>query len=78
MMNNVSLQALQPGQYGRVVSITGDGIIKRRLIDMGIVVGSKIKLQKFAPLGDPLEIKVRNFNLSLRKREADLIKIEVL
>jgi ferrous iron transport protein A len=77
-MNNISLQTLQPGQYGRVVSITGDGAIKRRIIDMGIVVGCKIKLQKFAPLGDPLEIKVRNFNLSLRKREADLIKIEAL
>lgn len=72
-----TLDQLQPGETGIVVKVTGDGSVKRRIIDMGIVSGSSVYLQKFAPLSDPLEIKVRNFNLSLRKSEAALIEVNV-
>lgn len=72
------LHLLKPGQLCRVVGLIGNGAIKRRIIDMGIVSGAEIKVQKFAPLGDPMEIKVKNFNLSLRKNEAELIEVEVI
>jgi Fe2+ transport system protein FeoA len=72
-----SLSQLKPGEKGVVTKVTGSGPIHRRIIDMGIVPGSLIKVQKFAPLGDPMEIKVKGFNLSLRKTEADTIQVEI-
>lgn len=61
-----------------VVRVTGAGAVKRRIVDMGIVGGTKILVQKYAPLGDPMEIKVKNFNLSLRKLEAALIEVKLI
>jgi len=70
------LNQLLPGEKGIVSKVTGTGPIHRRMIDMGIVPGTTIKVEKFAPLGDPMEIKVKGFNLSLRKSEAAMIQIE--
>lgn len=71
------LSELSPGERGTVAKIHGNGPIQRRIIDMGVVPGSKVEVQKFAPLGDPMEVKVMGFNLSLRKIEAKNIEIQV-
>lgn len=71
-----TLNQLAPGETGIVTRVTGSGPVKRRIVDMGLVAGTPVKVQKFAPLGDPMEIKVKNFNLSLRKSEAALIEIQ--
>ncbi|MBP2643153.1 MAG: FeoA family protein [Firmicutes bacterium] len=71
------LNELKAGDVGIVRSVAGEGMLKRRLMDMGLVAGTPVKVQKFAPLGDPMEIKVKNFNLSLRKSEAALIELDV-
>lgn len=71
------LSNLQPGERGVVIKVSGSGPIHRRIIDMGIVPGAKLKVEKFAPLGDPMEIKIKGFNLSLRKMEAETIQVEV-
>lgn len=70
------LSDLLPGERGVVKKVLGDSMIKRRIVDMGVVAGTVIEIQKFAPLGDPIEIKVKGFNLSLRKNEADMIELE--
>lgn len=70
-----TLDALIPGESGKIVRVTGDGALKRRLVDMGLVTGTLVKVIKYAPLGDPIEIKVKNFNLSLRKKEAATIEV---
>ncbi len=72
------LSQLSSGQQGMVSRIIGSGIIQRRLLDMGITPGTAIKVEKFAPLGDPMEIKTKGFNLSLRKNEAENIEIEIV
>lgn len=69
-----TLNQLLPGETGTVIKVTGNGPVRRRIVDMGLVAGTKVLVQKYAPLGDPLEIKVKNFNLSLRKSEAALIE----
>lgn len=70
------LSHLQPGEKGTVAKVVGRGPVHRRIIDMGVVPGTIIKVLKYAPLGDPMEIKVKGFNLSLRKTEAEMIQIE--
>lgn len=70
-----TLNQLQPGEIAIVTKVKGSGAIKRRIIDMGVVAGTQIQVRKYAPLGDPMEIKVKNFNLSLRKSEAALIEL---
>jgi len=71
-----TLNLLRPDEAGIVTKVTGSGPVKRRLIDMGLIAGSRVQVHKLAPLGDPMEIKVKNFNLSLRKSEAALIEIQ--
>lgn len=73
-----TLNQLLPGETGIVTKVTGTGSIKKRIIDMGFIGGESIKVLKYAPLGDPIEIKVMNFNLSLRKTEAALIEVKVV
>lgn len=73
---NKLLSELLPGEKGIVKKVIGNSMIKRRIVDMGVVAGTVIEVQKFAPLGDPMEIKVKGFNLSLRKNEADMIELE--
>lgn len=65
------------GESGVVVGVTGERKIKRRLYDMGITNGAEIYLRKRAPLGDPIEVTVRSYELSLRKSEAQLVSLEV-
>lgn len=71
------LNELKRGEKGRIVKIGGGGGIHRRLLDMGLVSGSEVEMKRVAPLGDPIEIKVKGYNLSLRKEEAASIQVEV-
>lgn len=72
-----TLDQLQPGQYARVRRIGGQGSIRRRLMDMGVTAGSEIEMLKVAPMGDPVEYRLRGYHLSLRKSEARLVEIEI-
>ncbi|MDR3112115.1 MAG: ferrous iron transport protein A [Elusimicrobiota bacterium] len=72
------LSKLKQGDEGTIKSvISGASSLKKKLLDMGCVSGCKIKVKKLAPLGDPIEITIRNYSLSLRKNEADAIDVEV-
>ena len=71
-----TLNDLKCGERGRIVKIGGGGSIRRRLLDMGVVSGSEVKMERVAPLGDPIEIKVKGYNLSLRRKEAASIQVE--
>ena len=71
------LKDMKPGEAGLIVALHGSGTVKHRLIDMGLVSATKIHVMKFAPLGDPVEIKVKNFELALRNSEAGMIDVEV-
>lgn len=73
----MTLKDLNPGQEGTVVSIGQKGPMKRRIMDMGVTPGIKVKVIKVAPLGDPIEINVRGYELSLRKAEAENIVVEL-
>ena len=72
-----TLKEIKPGHKGIVVSIEGYGALKRRLIDMGITPGVEIFVRKVAPLGDPIEINLRGYELSLRKDDAKNILVEI-
>ena len=74
----MNLAMLQPGQTGRITKIGSLGPMKRRLMDMGVLVGEVVRVEKIAPLGDPMEITVKAYKLSLRKREAEGISVEVV
>ena len=74
----MTLKHIQPGTRVTVVRLTGHGKIKRRLMDMGIIPGTEMEVQKVAPLGDPIEIKCKGYNLSLRQEEADTIDVEIV
>lgn len=71
-----TLKSAKPGQTVKVTRIGGEGAIKRRIMDMGITKGVEIYVRKVAPLGDPVEITVRGYELSLRKADADSIEVE--
>ncbi len=64
------------GGSARVVKVHGEGAVRRRIMDMGITKGVEIYIRKVAPLGDPLEIYVRGYELSLRKADAEMIEVE--
>ena len=72
------LKDMKPGESGLIVALHGSGNVKHRLIDMGLVHGTKIHVMKFAPLGDPVEIKVKNFELALRTSEAGMIDVDAV
>lgn len=71
-----TLKQAEIGSTVKVVKIHGEGAIKRRIMDMGITKGATIHIRKVAPLGDPIEITVRNYELSLRKADAENIEVE--
>lgn len=71
----MTLAELQPGQTARIVHVGNAGAIRRRIVDMGAVSGTRVTLVKVAPLGDPLEVKIRGYNLTLRKAEAAAIEV---
>lgn len=72
-----TLDQFEIGQSGVIVSVKGEGRVRRRLFDMGLTPGAEIYLRKKAPLGDPLEITLRGYELSLRKDEAQWVEVEV-
>ncbi|MCD6257960.1 ferrous iron transport protein A [Candidatus Aerophobetes bacterium] len=77
-MNSSTLNNLKIGQKGKVIRISGNPAIKRRLLDMGIVPNVEVKVEKLAPLGDPIDILVKGYHLTLRKEEASSITVEVI
>jgi Fe2+ transport system protein FeoA len=72
-----TLDLLDPGQKAVVKKVGGDGPIRRRIQEMGVTNGAGIEMVKSSPLGDPIEYKVRGFNLALRKEEARMIEVEI-
>ncbi|MBR3096054.1 MAG: ferrous iron transport protein A [Clostridia bacterium] len=72
----MTLKEVRIGQTCTVKRIHGEGALKRRIMDMGITKGAKIYVRKVAPLGDPVEITVRDYELSIRKGDAELIEVE--
>jgi len=70
------LSELKPGQKGKILQIGAIGPLKRRLMDMGVLKGEEIEVRKVAPFGDPIEVKVKSYNLSFRKKEAEGITVE--
>ncbi len=72
----MTLREVGIGESVRVKKLTGEGPIKRRIMDMGITKGVEVYVRKVAPLGDPVEVTVRGYELSLRKADAELIEIE--
>jgi ferrous iron transport protein A len=71
-----TLKEAKIGQPVKVVKLHGEGAVRRRIMDMGITKGVTVCIRKFAPLGDPIEIKVRGYELSIRKDDAQMIEIE--
>ncbi|MBO5789932.1 MAG: ferrous iron transport protein A [Clostridia bacterium] len=71
-----TLRELRPGQRAKVVKLHGEGALRRRIMDMGITKGVEIYVRKVAPLGDPFELTVRGYELSLRKADAEMIEVE--
>ena len=71
------LSEFDVGETGVVRSVAGEGVIRRRLFDMGVTPGAEVYLRKRAPLGDPVEITLRGYELTLRKAEADCVMTEV-
>ncbi len=74
----MTLRDVSIGDTCRVIRIHGEGALKRRIMDMGITRGVEIYVRKVAPLGDPVEITVRGYELSIRKGDAELIEVEEL
>ena len=75
-INVNTLKNVKVGRRVRVVKVRGEGAVKRRIMDMGITKGVEIYVRKVAPLGDPIEINVRGYELSLRKADAEIIEVE--
>ena len=71
-----TLKDIKIGKSAKVVKVHGEGAIRRRIMDMGITKGVEIYIRKAAPLGDPLELTVRGYELSLRKADAEMIEVE--
>ena len=71
-----TLREVKIGENAKVVKLHGEGPVKRRIMDMGITKGVEVYVRKVAPLGDPIEVTVRNYELSIRKADAEMIEIE--
>ena len=71
-----TLKDVKVGRTAKVVKLHGEGPVKRRIMDMGITKGVELYVRKAAPLGDPIEISVRGYELSLRKADAEMIEVE--
>ena len=70
-----TLAKIKPGKKAKIIRINGSNVINRRLADMGVTRNTVVTVKRIAPLGDPVEIKVRGYNLSLRRHEADQILV---
>ena len=73
---NTNLREVNIGSTAKVVRLHGEGAVKRRIMDMGITRGVEIYVRKVAPLGDPIEVNVRGYELSLRKADAESVEVE--
>lgn len=71
-----TLRNVKCGQTVSVVKLHGEGVVKRRIMDMGITKGTQVYVRKVAPLGDPVEVTVRGYELSLRKADAEMIEVK--
>ena len=76
-METKALSELKPKEKGKIVKVGGKGSVHRRILDMGVVSGTVVEVQRVAPLGDPIEIRVRGYSLTLRKEEAKNIQVEI-
>jgi len=74
----MTLKEMNPGDSAKIVKVHGEGAIKRRIMDMGLTKGITLTVRKVAPLGDPVEITVRGYELSIRKFDAEMVEVEVL
>ena len=71
-----TLKQVNVGESAKVVKLHGEGAVTRRIMDMGITKGVEVMVRKVAPLGDPIEINVRGYELSIRKHDAEMIEVE--
>lgn len=71
-----TLKELKPGEKSVITKVLGEGAVKRRLMDMGVTRGAEILVRKVAPLGDPIEVNIRGYELTFRKSEAEIIIVE--
>ncbi|MCM1150124.1 MAG: ferrous iron transport protein A [Butyricicoccus sp.] len=71
-----TLREVKIGESVKVLKLNGEGAVKRRIMDMGITKGTEVYVRKVAPLGDPVEVTVRGYELSLRKADAEMIEVE--
>ncbi|WP_207204730.1 FeoA family protein [Miniphocaeibacter massiliensis] len=72
----MTLNNSEVGKYYKVSKINGTGAVRRRIMDMGITKGAEIHIRKVAPLGDPVQITIRGYELTLRKQDAEIIEVE--
>ena len=72
----MTIDDLKVGQSGTIAQVGGEGALRLRFLDMGLIPGTKVTLRKVAPMGDPIEIRVRGYELTLRKADAKLIEVE--
>ncbi len=77
MGNFKALSDLKAHNKGKVRQVTGQGQLKKKLLDMGVLPGSEFEVLRVAPLGDPVEIRIKGYNLSLRKEEAKQVNVEI-
>lgn len=75
-MSVKTLNQLKPGERATIIKVSGDGPVRRRILDMGVVNGAEIEVVRVAPLGDPVEFLIKGYNLSLRKSEAREIQVD--
>jgi Fe2+ transport system protein FeoA len=71
------LNELKPKEKGKIIKVGGGGALRRRSLDMGVIPGAEVEVERVAPFGDPIEIKIKGYHLSLRKEEAANIFVEV-
>jgi len=72
----MTLNHIKPGESCTIMSVNAAGALRRRLFDMGLTPGAEIKMRKLAPLGDPMEISLRGYELSMRKAEAAMVEVD--
>lgn len=72
-----TLDTFKVGEKGVIISVKGEGVVRRRLFDMGVTPGANVMLRKKAPLGDPIEVTIRNYELTLRKDEAKNVVVKL-
>lgn len=75
-MPTITLDALGVGERGKITNVSGTADIRRRLMEMGLTPGATVRLVRFAPMGDPMDIEVRGYHLSLRKDEARQVTLD--